>query len=62
MPGQTTVFALGESDDPIYSANVTVAYDTSLMHAALRREFPSLNLKLTPVYDGVAVSGKVPQC
>ena len=60
MPGQTTVFALGESDDPIYSANVTVAYDTSLMHAALRREFPSLNLKLTPVYDGVAVSGKVP--
>ncbi len=60
MPGQTTIYALGETGDPIFSSTVTVAYDTSLMHEALRRDFPSLNLKLTPVYDGVAVSGKVP--
>ncbi|MDR1046028.1 MAG: pilus assembly protein N-terminal domain-containing protein [Candidatus Adiutrix sp.] len=60
LPGQTSLFAFDESGASIYSADVTVKYDTVLMREALRREFPALTLKLTPVADGIIVSGDVP--
>ncbi len=60
MPGKTTLFALDGTGTPVYSATLDVSYDTGQMIEALKREFPSLSLKLTSTADGIAVSGKVP--
>jgi pilus assembly protein CpaC len=60
LPGQTSLMAMDAEGEPIYSSTVIVRYDTSQMSEALKREFPSLNLKLTPAADGIAVSGVVP--
>ncbi|MDR1608097.1 MAG: type II and III secretion system protein family protein [Deltaproteobacteria bacterium] len=60
LPGQTTLVALDDQGEPIYNCVVSVRYNTTPMSEALKREFPSLNLKLTSAADGVAVSGLVP--
>ncbi len=41
----------------VYSANVDVSFDTRPMMAALSADFPQLSLTLSPIPDGVAVSG-----
>ena len=60
LPGRTSLFALDGNGGTCYSATISVAYDTRQMMEALRRDFPSLSLKLTPAADGVVVSGEVP--
>ena len=60
LPGQTSLFAVNAAGEPIYSATISVQYDTVQMEAALKRDFPSLTLKLTPAADGIMVSGDVP--
>ena len=59
-PGVTSFMALDAEGASLYNATVTVTYNTAMMEAALKREFPSLTLKLTPTADGVVVSGEVP--
>ncbi len=59
-PGRTSLFVMDEMGNSEYSSTVNVLFDIEPMKRALRSEFPSLNLKLTPALDGVAVSGKVP--
>lgn len=59
-PGETSFMALDKSGNEIYSTKLDVSYGTEQVKAALKREFPSLNIKLTPVSDGIVVSGKVP--
>jgi pilus assembly protein CpaC len=60
LPGETTLMAMDESGQAIYNAVIAVRYNTAPMIEALKREFPSLTLKLTSAADGVAVSGVVP--
>jgi pilus assembly protein CpaC len=60
LPGQTSLFAMDSHGQPLYSATISVAYDTLQMEQALKRDFPSLTLKLTPVADGIVVSGEAP--
>lgn len=58
--GTTSFMALDGQGNPIFTTDVVVSQSTAQMSAALQREFPSLNLKLTPAADGVIVSGQVP--
>ncbi|MDR1658287.1 MAG: type II and III secretion system protein family protein [Deltaproteobacteria bacterium] len=60
LPGKTTLVVMDAGGEPVYTATLSVKYDTTQMAEALAREFPSLNLKLTPAADGIAVSGLVP--
>jgi pilus assembly protein CpaC len=60
LPGQTSLVAMDDQGQAIYNVIVSVRYNTAPMMEALKREFPSLNLKLTSAADGVAVSGVVP--
>lgn len=58
-PGTTTLFALNSAGGVIYSANVQVGYDLDGMQQGLARDFPGLKFNLTPIPNGVAVSGVV---
>ncbi len=59
-PGTTSFMVMDENGDVLHQSKIVVSFDTSQMQAALKREFPSLNLKLTAMSDGVVVSGEVP--
>lgn len=59
-PGTTSFMVMDEDGEILHSSRIVVAFDTSQMEAALKREFPSLKLKLTAMSDGVVVSGEVP--
>ncbi len=59
-PGKASLFVLDAEGNDVYSANISVGYDTSRIAPMLKREFPSSNIQVRNHGDGVMLSGTVP--
>lgn len=58
-PGRTTLFALGDDDKVLYSAEVTVAHDIRAVNETLRRAIPSGTIQVTATDSGLLLTGSV---
>lgn len=58
-PGRTTLFALGEDDRLIYSADLTVAQDLRAVQDALRRAVPDGRIQVTTIDNALLLTGSV---
>lgn len=57
--GQTTVFALGDDDQPIVRETIRVQHDVDLLRKALRARFPTIRLDLESAPGSLMVAGDV---
>ena len=57
--GHTNIYALNQSGDAIYSANVTVSYDVGAIKTLFREEFPDASLTVRSTTSGVMLGGEL---
>ena len=59
-PGLTSLYALDELGNSVYSTNIKVGFDLSKIAPTLKREFPGSNVQIRPYGSSIVLSGQVP--
>jgi pilus assembly protein CpaC len=59
-PGQTTLIAIGDDDQPVAKMQVIVGYDFSDLRRLIQQDVPNANIKVAPTATGMTLSGVVP--
>lgn len=57
--GETTIYALDESGEPIMATTVTVNFDLAALRSLIDSEIPGNHIKLRPVPNGLVFDGSV---
>ena len=59
-PGTTTLYALDEFDQVMYSAKIQVVHDLDKMRLLISKQFPELSVRVSSVAGRIFLEGKVP--